>query len=43
MRGIVYLGDRAEVTDELEVRAPGTGRRDRPIWWPPGCATATSR
>ncbi|HEY2300470.1 MAG TPA: Zn-dependent alcohol dehydrogenase [Acidimicrobiales bacterium] len=25
MRGIVYLGDRAEVTDELEVRAPGPG------------------
>src|ERR1017187_4493360 len=25
MRGIVYLGDRAEVTDELDVRAPGPG------------------
>ena len=42
MRGIVYTGEGVEVTDELEVRAPGP-TRSRSACKRPGCATPTSR
>ena len=42
MRGIVYTGDDAEVTDELRSATPGPPRSGWPSG-PPACATATCR